>query len=50
MSQTLFELVLLGFKTEIKLNNKQRTLLAQHAGTARHAWNQGLVLCKEVIS
>ncbi|MCZ8120317.1 MAG: helix-turn-helix domain-containing protein, partial [Microcystis sp. LE18-22.4A] len=28
--------MLLGFKTELKLNNQQRSLLAQHAGTARH--------------
>ena len=32
----------LGFKTELKLNNVQRTLLAKHSGTARHAWNQAL--------
>ena len=42
--------MLLGFKTELKLNHKQRTLLAQHAGTARHAWNSGLALCKEVLN
>ncbi|UXE60919.1 MAG: helix-turn-helix domain-containing protein [Woronichinia naegeliana WA131] len=36
--------MLLGFKTELKLNNAQRTTLAKHAGTARHAWNQGLAL------
>ena len=32
--------MILGFKTQLKVNQKQRTLLAQHAGTARHAWNQ----------
>ncbi|HYW18944.1 MAG TPA: RNA-guided endonuclease TnpB family protein [Nodularia sp. (in: cyanobacteria)] len=42
--------MLLGFKTQLKLNSKQRTLLAQHAGTARHAWNQSLALCKEVMN
>lgn len=41
--------MLLGFKSELKLNNKQRTLLAKHAGVARHAWNWGLVLCKEIL-
>ena len=45
-SQTM----LLGFKTELRLNNQQRTLLAKHAGTARHAWNSGLCLCKEVFN
>lgn len=34
--------MLLGFKTEINPNNQQRTAFAKHAGTARHAWNQGL--------
>ena len=41
--------MLLGFKTELKLNNKQRTLLAKHAGTARHAYNWGLALCKQIL-
>ena len=31
--------MILGFKTELKLNNRQRTELRKHAGTARHAWN-----------
>ncbi|TAD74217.1 MAG: transposase, partial [Oscillatoriales cyanobacterium] len=31
--------MLLGFKTQLKLNNQQRTALARHAGVARHAWN-----------
>ncbi|MFT0727546.1 helix-turn-helix domain-containing protein [Synechococcus sp. F70.1] len=39
--------MLLGFglraanasKTELRLNNKQRTLTAQHAGVARRAYN-----------
>ncbi|MEQ9480736.1 helix-turn-helix domain-containing protein [Coleofasciculus sp. F4-SAH-05] len=34
-----------SFKTKLKPNNKQATLLAKHAGTARHAWNWGLSLC-----
>ncbi|MGB3402878.1 MAG: helix-turn-helix domain-containing protein [Microcoleaceae cyanobacterium] len=33
--------MLLGFKTELKINNKQRSALAQHAGTARHASKLG---------
>ncbi|MGK7902229.1 MAG: RNA-guided endonuclease InsQ/TnpB family protein [Hormoscilla sp.] len=41
--------MLLGFKTELKLNNKQRTLLAKHAGVARHAWNWGLGLTKQIL-
>jgi len=36
--------MLYGLKTQLKLNNKQRTLLAKHAGVARHAWNWGLNL------
>lgn len=43
-------MLILGFKTELKVNNKQRRLLAQHAGTARHAYNQGLALCKQVLN
>ena len=41
--------MLLGFKTELKLNNQQRSLLSQHAGTARHAWNWGLALTKQIL-
>lgn len=41
--------MLLGFKTELKLNNKQRTILAKHAGVARHAWNWGLMATKFVL-
>jgi putative transposase len=29
--------MLLGFKTELKLNNYQRTQLAKHCGVAGHA-------------
>ena len=41
--------MLLGFKTRLKLNNKQRTQLAKHAGVARHAWNWGLGLTKQIL-
>ncbi|MEQ9481334.1 RNA-guided endonuclease InsQ/TnpB family protein, partial [Coleofasciculus sp. F4-SAH-05] len=41
--------MLLGFKTELRLNNKQRTALAQHAGVARHSWNWGLGLTKQIL-
>ncbi len=41
--------MLLGFKTELKVNNLTRSVLAQHAGTARHAWNWGLALTKQIL-
>lgn len=41
--------MLLGFKTELKLNNHQRTQLAKHCGVARHAWNWGLALTKNIL-
>lgn len=41
--------MLLGFKTELKLNNSERTALAKHAGVARHAWNWGLDLTKQIL-
>ncbi|BAY48783.1 transposase, IS607 family protein [Scytonema sp. HK-05] len=41
--------MLLGFKTELKLNNQQRTALAKHCGVARHAWNWGLALTKQIL-
>ncbi|WP_414582774.1 RNA-guided endonuclease InsQ/TnpB family protein [Scytonema sp. PCC 10023] len=41
--------MLLGFKTELKLNNKQRTELLRHCGVARHAWNWGLALTKQIL-
>jgi putative transposase len=41
--------MILGFKTQLKLNKQQRILLAQHAGVARHAWNCGLALCQQVL-
>lgn len=41
--------MLLGFKTELKLNNQQRTALMKHCGVARHAWNWGLGLTKQIL-
>ncbi|MEM9264563.1 MAG: RNA-guided endonuclease TnpB family protein [Cyanobacteria bacterium P01_F01_bin.13] len=41
--------MLLGFKTELKLNNQERTVLRKHAGVARHAWNQALHYTKLVL-
>ncbi|GET37208.1 RNA-guided endonuclease InsQ/TnpB family protein [Microseira wollei] len=41
--------MLLGFKTELKLNNQQRTALIKHCGVARHAWNWGLWLTKNIL-
>lgn len=41
--------MLLGFKTELKLNNHQRTELLKHSGVARHAWNWGLGLTKQIL-
>ena len=41
--------MLLGFKTEVKPNKQQLILLSQNAGTARHAWNWGLSLTKQIL-
>lgn len=41
--------MLLGFKTELKLNNQQRTQLAKHCGVSRHAWNWGLELTRQIL-
>ena len=41
--------MLLGFKTELKLNNYQRTFLLKHCGVSRHAWNWGLALTKQIL-
>lgn len=41
--------MIIGFKTELKLNNRQRTQLAKHCGVARHAWNWGLWLTKNIL-
>jgi putative transposase len=42
--------MLLGFKTELKVNQTQKILLSKHAGIARHAWNWGLNLTKNILS
>lgn len=41
--------MLLGFQTQLVLNNQQRSLLSQHAGVARHAFNEGLRVTKAVL-
>ncbi|MBN3923127.1 RNA-guided endonuclease TnpB family protein [Nostoc sp. NMS4] len=41
--------MLLGFKTELKLNKEQRTAFLKHCGVARHAWNWGLALTKQIL-
>ena len=41
--------MLLGFKTELKLNNNQRTVLLKHCGVSRHAWNWGLALTHAIL-
>ncbi len=38
-----------GFKTELRGNNKQRIMLAKHAGVARHAYNCALGLLKDLL-
>ncbi|MFX0204834.1 MAG: helix-turn-helix domain-containing protein [Candidatus Hodarchaeota archaeon] len=35
-------LVTRGYKYALRVNNKERTLLQQCAGTARFSWNWGL--------
>jgi putative transposase len=37
-----------GYKTEVDLNNKQRTACLKHAGCARFAYNWGLARSQEV--
>jgi len=34
--------IIRGFKTQLKVNNKQRTLLMQHCGARRFTYNWGL--------
>lgn len=41
--------MLLGFKTELKLNQNQRVNIVKHCGVARHAWNWGLSLTKQIL-
>lgn len=38
-----------SLKTKLKLNNHQRTLLAQHAGSARWTWNWALEICNQAL-
>ena len=40
---------LVSFKTKLKLNNLQKTLMAKHAGVARHAYNWGLEICIKAL-
>ncbi|GGA21140.1 RNA-guided endonuclease TnpB family protein [Okeania sp. KiyG1] len=42
--------MLLGFKTELHPNNRQKTLLAKHVGVARHAYNWGLWLTRNILN
>ncbi len=41
--------MLLGFKTELKLNNFQRTVFLKHCGVGRHAWNWGVALTRAIL-
>ncbi|WP_094677663.1 helix-turn-helix domain-containing protein [Hydrocoleum sp. CS-953] len=41
----VYQLCRKSIKTKLKVNNKQKTLLAKHAGVARHAYNWGLATC-----
>ncbi len=41
--------MLIGFKTELKLNNVQRADFIKHCGVSRHAWNWGLALTKQLL-
>src|SRR5512137_1502258 len=40
-------IVLRGYKTELNLNNEQRTACLKHAGAARWAYNWGLARYQE---
>jgi putative transposase len=40
---------LISFKTELKLNNQQKTMMAKHAGVARHAYNWGFATCLKAL-
>ncbi|WP_375495775.1 helix-turn-helix domain-containing protein [uncultured Nostoc sp.] len=41
--------MLLGLKTELKLNNSEPTQLLKHCGVSRHAWNWELGLTKQIL-
>ena len=45
-----YDSMLLGFKTQLKINQTQRQQLARHAGVARHAYNWGHGLCLGILS
>ncbi|MFY7806669.1 MAG: helix-turn-helix domain-containing protein, partial [Limnoraphis robusta] len=36
-----------AFKTQLKLNNRQKTLMAKHAGYSRWVWNWALAMWNE---
>ena len=38
-----------SFKIKLEINNKQEGLFIQHAGVARHAYNQGLAHCNDLF-
>ena len=42
--------MILGFKTELHPTNQQKTLLAKHGGVARHAYNWGLWLTRNILT
>lgn len=42
--------MILGFKTELHPTNQQKRLLAKHAGVARHAYNWGLWLTRNILT
>ena len=42
--------IIRAFKTELDLNNKQKTTCLQHAGAARFAYNWGLVRKKAAFA
>jgi putative transposase len=42
-------MILRAFKTEISVNNKQNSLLLQHLGCARFAYNWALNIKKEAF-
>ncbi|WP_293144883.1 helix-turn-helix domain-containing protein [Okeania sp. SIO3I5] len=40
---------MISIKTKLKVNNKQKTILAKHAGVARHAYNWGIEFYPTVL-
>nr|WP_293101983.1 helix-turn-helix domain-containing protein [Okeania sp. SIO2F4] len=45
MNITYTLLIIFCATKPLKLNNQQKTILAKHAGVARHAYNWGLATC-----